>query len=455
MRSRCCYGVLAALLLVIPMLGHAAWRSEGPFVAAIKDVAVDKTNPDSIYAATSAGGVWRSDDAGQTWTLPGERDGEPQRPVDRSGSRKSRDPLGRHRGPRGLRSLALSRPRQDLGERAGRPIRLRCGTADRVRSVQPPPHLCPLHQSPLQERRRRKDVAELPRSRPGRLHLRHPSPEPEHRLRRRARFRAQPEPQPGRREDLAPVRRRASQGQQHQAPAHLRGEPVHTPRLLRIRPPAPEHGWRGDLGRTGAGPARHGRNLRSRDRSARSADVTGGDETGPAQEHRRRRDLEVSRSGPRRLPVPRTRLPSPARKVSSTPVRPGPGFSRASTAVKPLRRSARAWPPAGRRRSTRRRPARGPIFAQLSVGLFRMDGPASWTEIQAPFSPGETAKIDGIVFDRDSPKRIYAHKASSWWRSDDAGRSWSKGRGSAAEHEEHAPGQVQRTPVQEPRAGSR
>jgi photosystem II stability/assembly factor-like uncharacterized protein len=68
----------------------------------------------------------------------------------------------------------------------------------------------------------------------------------------------------------------------------------------------------------------------------------------------------------------------------------------------------------------------GPIFAQLSVGLFRRDGPASWTEIQAPFSPGEAAKMDGIVFDRDSPKRLYAHKSSSWWRSDDAGRNWSK-----------------------------
>ena len=72
MRSRCCSGLLAALLLVIPMLGLAAWRSEGPFVAAIGDLAVDKTKPDSIYAATSAGGVWRSDDAGQTWTLPGD-----------------------------------------------------------------------------------------------------------------------------------------------------------------------------------------------------------------------------------------------------------------------------------------------------------------------------------------------------------------------------------------------
>jgi photosystem II stability/assembly factor-like uncharacterized protein len=35
------------------------------------------------------------------------------------------------------------------------------------------------------------------------------------------------------------------------------------------------------------------------------------------------------------------------------------------------------------------------------------------------------------LFDRDS-KRIYAHKASSWWRSDDGGRSWSKGEAPSA-----------------------
>jgi photosystem II stability/assembly factor-like uncharacterized protein len=65
-----------------------------------------------------------------------------------------------------------------------------------------------------------------------------------------------------------------------------------------------------------------------------------------------------------------------------------------------------------------------PVFAQMTVGLFRMDEPGSWTEIQAPFAPGEGAKIDGIVFDRDSPKKIYAHDAGKWWRSENAGKSW-------------------------------
>jgi photosystem II stability/assembly factor-like uncharacterized protein len=64
------------------------------------------------------------------------------------------------------------------------------------------------------------------------------------------------------------------------------------------------------------------------------------------------------------------------------------------------------------------------VFAQLGVGLYRQDGPGAWTEIQAPFDPGKEAEIDGIEFDRQSPKRLYAHKNARWWRSEDSGRSW-------------------------------
>src|SRR5512143_1769408 len=63
--------VLAACLLSLPAVAAADWRSEGPFVATVMDVAVDPAKPETIYAATSGGGVWRSDDGGQTWSLPG------------------------------------------------------------------------------------------------------------------------------------------------------------------------------------------------------------------------------------------------------------------------------------------------------------------------------------------------------------------------------------------------
>jgi photosystem II stability/assembly factor-like uncharacterized protein len=66
----------------------------------------------------------------------------------------------------------------------------------------------------------------------------------------------------------------------------------------------------------------------------------------------------------------------------------------------------------------------GPVFAQSGVGLYRQDAPGTWTEIQAPFKPGSNAEIDGVVYDRQSPKTIYAHEGAKWWRSDDSGRAW-------------------------------
>lgn len=66
----------------------------------------------------------------------------------------------------------------------------------------------------------------------------------------------------------------------------------------------------------------------------------------------------------------------------------------------------------------------GPLFAQTSVGLYRQDGPDRWSEIEAPFGSGDDAEVDGIEFDRQSPKRLYAHKGPKWWRSEDAGKSW-------------------------------
>jgi len=70
-RTRRLCRALAAAVLALPAIATAAWRGEGPFVANVTDIAVDGAKPDTIYAATAAGGVWRSDDGGQTWTLPG------------------------------------------------------------------------------------------------------------------------------------------------------------------------------------------------------------------------------------------------------------------------------------------------------------------------------------------------------------------------------------------------
>ncbi len=62
--------VLGAVALAGP--AGAGWRSEGPFLGAVQDLAVDAKRPDTVYAATSHAGVWRSDDFGSTWALPGD-----------------------------------------------------------------------------------------------------------------------------------------------------------------------------------------------------------------------------------------------------------------------------------------------------------------------------------------------------------------------------------------------
>jgi photosystem II stability/assembly factor-like uncharacterized protein len=64
--------VLATLALPAPPAAAATWRAEGPFSANVRHVAMAPSRPATIYAATSGGGVWRSDDGGATWSLPGD-----------------------------------------------------------------------------------------------------------------------------------------------------------------------------------------------------------------------------------------------------------------------------------------------------------------------------------------------------------------------------------------------
>jgi photosystem II stability/assembly factor-like uncharacterized protein len=63
--------LLALSLALAAAAAAAGWRSEGPDLGAVHDLAVDPAHPDTVYAATHNGGVWRSDDFGKTWSLPG------------------------------------------------------------------------------------------------------------------------------------------------------------------------------------------------------------------------------------------------------------------------------------------------------------------------------------------------------------------------------------------------
>jgi photosystem II stability/assembly factor-like uncharacterized protein len=70
-------------------------------------------------------------------------------------------------------------------------------------------------------------------------------------------------------------------------------------------------------------------------------------------------------------------------------------------------------------------PRSATLFAQLATGLFRRDG-ANWTEITEPFASGEEVNLDGFVFDASSPQTIYALDSSSYWLSSDGGKRWQK-----------------------------
>ena len=64
--------VAFGLALALPVAASAGWRSEGPFLGNIKSLAIASSQPDTVYAAASGGGVWRSTDGGATWSLPGD-----------------------------------------------------------------------------------------------------------------------------------------------------------------------------------------------------------------------------------------------------------------------------------------------------------------------------------------------------------------------------------------------
>lgn len=68
-------------------------------------------------------------------------------------------------------------------------------------------------------------------------------------------------------------------------------------------------------------------------------------------------------------------------------------------------------------------PGAAAVFAQLSVGLFRLDG-GRWTELREPFADGKPAEIDGVLFDRSNPQVAWAYSGSSHWTSADGGRRW-------------------------------
>lgn len=425
MRSRVCYGVLVVLVLAIPMLARPAWRSDGPFVATIVDVAVDKTKPDAIYVATSAGGVWRSDDAGQTWTLPGDEmvsrdvkwiEVDPGNPATLWAGIEARGSSGLWRSPdRGKTWANVKVDRFSFA--VGQPIAFAASDPRIIYVPSTNLHFKSADSGKTWESFRvsNQDVYAFA------IHPQNPrivyagGRGSEHNM--------------SRSQDEGKTWRPFGEGLPKDSSI----------KDLRISVASPS---------TIIACSRFGRMHKSTDGGATWSELElglRGTEDIYSLEidpHDPQTLLAATKQGLRKSINAGATWSSagaglggylckglafhPARKGTVYAGTAGTGFFKSidgGETFEPLVKGmAAGWTEKVYAPSS----GMGPILVQLSVGLFRMDVPASWTEIQAPFSPGETAKIDGIVFDRDSPKKIYAHKASSWWRSDDAGRGWSK-----------------------------
>lgn len=423
-RLRFPFRALVAGLLAFPTAAPAAWRSEGPWVASVSDVAFDGAKPDTIYVATSGGGVWRSDDGGQTWVLPGDEmvsrnvrwiEVDPGSPATLWAGVEASGESAFWRSPD--RGKSWSPVRVDKTSYAvGQPIAF----------AESKPGTIFVPSTNLHYRSADGGKSWQSFRVPGQdaytfaIHPRNPS-----------------------------IVYAGGRGSGHNLSRSQDGGKTWRPlgeglgedsvKLLRISPsnPATLYALSG-----------FGRLHRSSDGGATWTELElglrGTDELIDLQfdPHDPETLLAATANGLRASSDGGSTWRSAGAGVGSYLCRSlafhptkwdtvlagaaGDGLYRSTDGgrtFKPLGRglaagwTERIWAPAN---------GTGPVFAQLSVGLFRLDGPGSWTELQAPFESGEPAKIDGVVFDRESPKKVYVHDASSWFRSEDGGRSFAR-----------------------------
>ncbi len=70
-------------------------------------------------------------------------------------------------------------------------------------------------------------------------------------------------------------------------------------------------------------------------------------------------------------------------------------------------------------------PGTATLFAQTATGLFRHEAGGNWSEKAEPFeNDGDEVELDGMLFERPSPEAIWAFDGSTAWRSGDGGKSF-------------------------------
>lgn len=408
--------------LLLAFQAQAAWRSEGPFLGAVVDVAIDPVNPDTIYAATAAGGVWRSDDGGKHWTLPGDE--------------------------------LVSRPVEWVEVDPGKPSTIWAGvdnpgnaglwrSTDRGKSWAPvrPDKFSFILDQPLAFAPSNAAIIYAPSSN---LHYRSADGGKtweSFRVTGQDAYAFAIDPRnpkviyAGGRGAEHQVRR-SSDGGKTWKPAD-QGLPDKSIKRLAIPRERPstvyaaigfgqlfktENGgdtWTElDVGLTGT------EDLFSLDLDPHDPlTLLAGTENG----------LRKSTDGGETWSTVGGGLGNwyckgvafhPGKKGTVYAGTTGKGFFESSDGGETFQPSNAGLGAGWTEKLYAPAAGSGPVFAQLSVGLYRQDGPGAWTEIQAPFDPGKTAEIDGVLFDRQSAKTVYAHDGARWWRSDDAGRSW-------------------------------
>ncbi len=414
--------VTMVVALLFTLSAHAAWRSEGPFVGAVVDVAVDPSNPSTIYAATGAGGVWRSDDGGQHWVLPGDDlvsrpvewiEVDPGNPATLWAGVDNPGGPGLWRSPDRGKSWSIVRP-EKASYILGQPIAFAPSNPSIIYAPSTNLHY------------RSADGGKTWDS------FRVPGQDA-------YTFAIDPKNSKviyaGGRGTEHQVRRSADGGKTWQAADE--GIPDRSIKLLVIPRDRPSTVYAvlgfGQLFKSENG----GQRWKELDVGLQGTDklfsldadphdpltLFAGTENG----------LRKSTDGGESWSTVGGGLGNwfckgvafhPKQKGTVYAGTTGKGFFKSTDGGETFAPSSaglgagwteKIFAPAG---------ASGPIFAQLRVGLFRQDGPGAWTEIQAPFDPGDTVEIDGILFDRQSPRRVYAHDGAKWWRSEDAGRSW-------------------------------
>lgn len=416
--------LLVAGLLALPTVTAAAWRSEGPFVANIANVAVDVSKPDTIYAATSAAGVWRSDDGGQTWILPGDGmvsrsvlwiEVDPSNPATLWAGVEATGEAGFWRSTDRGKTWAAVRV-DPTSSALGQPIAFAASKPGVIFEPSTNLHYRSADGGKTWTSFRvpGQDVYAFAVDPANPLVVWAGGRGSEHHL------------------------SRSQDGGKTWKPLG-EGLPDNSIELLRIAPTTPAtlyavigfgHLFRStdagatwtelELGLRGTDKLfdlridpHDPKALLAATKSGLRASADGGDTWRSAGEGTGGYLVHGIAFHPTKLGT-----------VYAGAA--GDGFYRSTDGGQTFKALGKGMAAGWTEKLFAPANGTGPVFAQLSVGLFRMDGPGAWTEIQAPFSDGEPAKIAGIVFDRESPKKLYAHLSSRWWRSDDAGRTWSK-----------------------------